>query len=205
MSILRVMHCRLGRALIALAGCLVLVACGEPPTKEMDLARTAIAAAERVHADRYAAADLKAAQDAFEKSTAAVAAHDFKLALNHALASHDRAQTAAQAATVAEQAQRAQLQQRIEDATARSRAARADVAAAARTRGLRRAASAASVALDTIAHDLQEARAQVEGGDLETADRLSHGAAERVAAAIATLQPGKRPATANRQPAHRAR
>lgn len=169
----------------------MLSACGEPPTKEMDLARAAIAAAEQAHASQYAGEDLRAAQEALDKSTAAVAAHDFKLALNHALASHDRAQTAARTAADTEQARRAQLLQRLEDASARSRSAQQDIAAASRVRGARRTATAAGATLDTITHDLQEARARLDAGDLDSADRLSHGAAERIAAVIATLQPGR--------------
>jgi hypothetical protein len=205
LSILTGMSGRFGSSLVALAGCVILAACGEPPVKEMDLARQAIRAARDAHAEAYAAAELKAAEDAFEKSTAAVTGGDFKLALNHALTSHERAQAAARMAAEAETPLRTRLGTTIEDATARLTAARAAVAAAAKVRSTRRTAAKAGSALTTIDGALQKAGVLVKDGDLKAAEAALEGVSGRIAAAIAPLDRAKRPAAPAGRPGTRRR
>lgn len=169
------------------------------------MAREAIRTARDAHADVYAAEELAAAEETLAKSTAAVTDRDFKLALNHALASHERAQAAARMAAEAEQALRTQLDATIQDATARVTTARAAVAAAAKVRSTRRAAARAGNTLTTIEGDVQKAGAMVAGGDLKAAETALDGVTARIAAAIAPLQPAARPAAAARRPASRTR
>lgn len=169
------------------------------------MARQAIQAARDARADVYAAGELTAAEDAFEKSTAAVADRDFKLALNHALASHERAQSAVRMAAEAEGALRTRLDAALQDATARVTSARAAVAAAAKVRSTRRAAAKAGTALTTIERELQKTGTMVAGGELKAAEAALEGVNGRIAAAIAPLQPARRPAAAPRRPATRTR
>src|SRR6476646_8902770 len=68
----------LGPALLAIAS---LVACGEPPDKEMHQAQGAIDAARAAGAETYAPAELKAAVDALTRAQDAVAQRDYRLAL----------------------------------------------------------------------------------------------------------------------------
>ena len=96
------------------------------------MARQAIHVARDARADVYAAAELAAAEQALEKSTAAVTGRDYKLALNHALTSHERAQAATRLATDAEKVLRARLDATLEDATNRLTAARSQMDAAAK-------------------------------------------------------------------------
>ena len=72
-----------------------LVACGEPPDKEMHQAQGAIDAARAAGADTYAPDEFKAAVDALARAQDAVAQRDYRLALNNALDSRERAQNAA--------------------------------------------------------------------------------------------------------------
>ncbi|MCA1586185.1 MAG: hypothetical protein LC791_15915 [Acidobacteria bacterium] len=64
----------------------------------MDQAQGAIDAARAAGANEYASAELTAAADALAKSEAAATQRDYRLALNHALDSRERAQAAAKAA-----------------------------------------------------------------------------------------------------------
>ncbi len=194
------MYCRLGRAFAALAACLVLAACGEPPTREMDMARDAIATARAARADQYAPGELSAAETALEKSTEAVAGKDFKLALNHALTSHERAQAARQLAVEAEATLRTEVGQALDAADAHLTSARATVetAAAARTRALRRAATTAGRKLDTAERQLQEARALTDQGELTTAADRVREATAQINETVAALPPLHPPAAPRR-------
>ncbi len=186
------MFSRFGRASAALLVCAAAVACGEPPTKEMDLARQAIEAARSAQAERYAPAELTAAQTAMDKSTAAVANRDFKLALNHALDSHERAKVASSAATAAHRDLRARLDASLTDVTSRLASARTTVGAAARVRSSRRAAARAGRVLDTIEKDLQKAGALVNADDLDAAETLLVRVSARITEVLGTLPAASR-------------
>ena len=72
------------------------MACGgEPPDKEMQQAQGAIDAARAAGADQYAHEEFAAAQEALTHANEAVEQRDYRLALNHALDSRERAQNAA--------------------------------------------------------------------------------------------------------------
>lgn len=75
-----------------------LVGCADPPNKEMDQAQGALDAARAAGADRYATTEFTAARTALDGARAAVTAGDYRLALNHALDSRERAQNAAREA-----------------------------------------------------------------------------------------------------------
>lgn len=192
------MFVRTGRASAALLACALTVACGQPPTKEMDLARQALEAARTAGAERYAAAELTAAQDALDKSIAAVANRDFKLALNHALDSHERAQAATRSAATAHAALRTRLDGALADATSRLASARTAVSAAARARASRRRAARAGTSLDTIDRDLQKARALLSADDLDAADTILSRVRARIVEVMVSLQPPGKPAAGRR-------
>ena len=78
--------------------CALAMACSEPPTREMDLARGAIDAARAAGAETYAADEYKAAVTALARAEEAVGQRDHRLALNYALDSRERAQNAAKLA-----------------------------------------------------------------------------------------------------------
>lgn len=72
--------------------------CAEPPSKEMNQAQGAIDAARAAGADRFAAEEFQAAVNALKRSDEAVAARDYRQALNNAIDSRERAQNAAKLA-----------------------------------------------------------------------------------------------------------
>jgi hypothetical protein len=83
---------------LALVMFVLSAGCAEPPNKEMNQAQGAIDAARAAGADKFAADEFKAAQDALRRSEDAVVAGDYRQALNHALDSRERAQNSAKLA-----------------------------------------------------------------------------------------------------------
>ena len=90
---------RAGLLVVASACLAAAMACAEPPDKEIQQAIGAIDAARAAGAAEYAAEDFTAAQDALTRANDAVELRDYRLALNHALDSRERAQNAAKMAT----------------------------------------------------------------------------------------------------------
>jgi hypothetical protein len=115
---------------VVLAGILcssiVFAGCAAPPTREMDQAQGAIDAARAAGADRYAATQYEAAVKALKSAHDAVAARDYRLALNHALDSGERAQTAAKEAASQQVALRSSAERRLAQAAPRAAIAEAE-------------------------------------------------------------------------------
>jgi Domain of unknown function (DUF4398) len=73
----------------------VLIACSEPPQREIDAAQVAVEAAKATGADGYAADEYTAAVTALQKSRASVDQRDYRQALNYAIDARQRAIEAA--------------------------------------------------------------------------------------------------------------
>ena len=159
-----------------LLACLVLVSCAEPPRSEMDQAQGAIDAARAAGADRYAATQYDAAVKALQNAQDAVAARDYRLALNHALDSRDRAQKAAKEAANQQVLLRSRAERRLAELTAmvdRTRRQLAEVEAGAQRRPL---ATARKAIADAEA-SLQKAGTGIQDGDYQLSEeRLSESA-----------------------------
>jgi hypothetical protein len=83
---------------LSLAFALAALACGEAPEREMQQAQGALDAARAAGANDYARDEFAAAEDALKRAQQAVADRDYRLALNDALDSRERAQAAAKQA-----------------------------------------------------------------------------------------------------------
>jgi hypothetical protein len=173
--------------ILTLAFALAAGACAEPPNKEMHQAQGAIEAARAAGAERYAAAELAAAVKALAQADTAATQRDYRLALNHALDSRERAQSAAREAATGR-------------ASARSRAERllAEVTTALATAtGRLEAAKTAKLADDVLAaprdqiaavqEAVQEAGTALGREDYLGAAQALEGRADAVRAAIASV------------------
>jgi hypothetical protein len=173
--------------ILTLAFALAAGACAEPPNKEMHQAQGAIEAARAAGAERYAAAELAAAVKALAQADTAATQRDYRLALNHALDSRERAQSAAREAATGR-------------ASARSRAERllAEVTTALATAtGRLEAAQTAKLADDVLAPPrdqiaavqkaVQEAGTALGREDYLGAAQALEGRADAVRAAIASI------------------
>jgi hypothetical protein len=162
----------LGPALLAIAS---LVACGEPPDKEMHQAQGAIDAARAAGAETYAPAELKAAVDALTRAQDAVAQRDYRLALNNALDSREQAQNAAKTA-----ADRSAAERLLADVTS------AIAVSAARLRAAE-AARAPTITTDPLKEGLASARQATEDAGKALAIQDYLGAKARLDGIVVSL------------------
>jgi hypothetical protein len=163
------------------------ISCAAPPHKEMDQAQGAIDAARAAGAERYAPTEYAAAGQALKQANDAVAARDYRLALNYALESREQAQNAARTAADS----RAKLRGGVERSIAEARAllvetrARLDGPAAAQIpRATRRTALQR---LKQLEGDLQKADAALGAERYTDADRVLTGIKQQIEAVAATL------------------
>jgi hypothetical protein len=175
------------RALL-LASSLFMAACGgEPPDKEMQQAQGAIDAARAAGADLYAADEFTAAQAALSRAEDAVGARDYRLALDHALDSRQRAQNAAKLAADGMASARVEADRAITAAAAGINTLRARLKSAEALRLPARTVTPPRQAVADGDRRLQEARAALERGDYRGARDAAAAANTALAAASTEL------------------
>ena len=179
---------------LAFAIVILSAGCAEPPHKEMNQAQGAIDAARAAGADRFATAEFTAATDALKRSEEAVAARDYRQALNHAIDSRERAQSAARMAVEGRADARGQAERAIaEVATLLSQAqAQLKNLASRPLRGPR-----ATVA--NAEKGLQEARAALAKEDYGAVTTALKGVAAALQAALGQIDGGGAPAGSRRK------
>jgi hypothetical protein len=184
-------------AVVVLAA--AMAACGNPPDREMQQAQGAIDAARAVGAEQYAAGEFLAAQDALIRAGEAVALRDYRLALNHALDSRERAQNAAKLAADAKAAARVDADHALSRMAAEVAGLQGKLKAAEATRTPARVLTPARQAIVDGEQRLQEARAAFEMGDYAQVVGAETPATEALAAAARALDTATAPATRRRR------
>ena len=178
------------RARLLPAVCLALfvtIGCGgEPPDKEMQQAQGALDAARAAGADKYASEEFTAATLALTNAREAVEQRDYRLALNHALDSRERAQNAAKMAADGKAAARTEADRAINAAQAEINAAEARMKTA-ETGKTAKAPDRLRRAIGTAQATLQEARADFERGDYLEIPAIAKSATASLTAASAEL------------------
>lgn len=189
---------RVGRRL-ALVILVLSASCAEPPNKEINQAQGAIDAARAAGADRFAAAEFAAATDALKRAEEAVAAGDYRLALNHAIDSRERAQSAAKMAVEGRADARGQAERAIaEVATLISRAqAQLKDPDIVRLNGRTLRAPRATVA--AAEKMLQEARSALAGENYAAVTKALNGAAADLQAALSEIDAVASPGSSRRK------
>ena len=187
------------RALACVAAALLCAACAAPPNKEMDQAQGAIDAARAAGADRYATTEYSAATEALKNANDAVGVGDYRLALNFALESRERAQNAARGAADAKARVRAEVEHGITEITAVIAQARSRLMAAERARVARRLLQAPRADLTAAEAALQKAGEAVGAEDYLLAREALNGVKERVTAALMAINQTMAPRTAARR------
>jgi hypothetical protein len=173
-----------------LAALLVVPACAEPPNKEINQAQGALDAARAVGADRYAADEYQAAAAALKAANDAVIQRDYRLALNNALDSRDRAQNAARLAADERARLRGEVERSMAEVASLLAQANGRVAAAEKLRVPRRTLRQAQQLLAQINDDVQKAGAAMTAEDYASARPALVGIKERLAQVIALLDQG---------------
>jgi len=174
-------------ALVLAAVSVLLAACAEPPTTEMDRAQGAIDAARAAGAEQYAPTEYSAATGALKNAYDAVAARDYRLALNFALQSHEYAQNAARETANTKARTRADVERAVTDITALVADGQARIAAAARARVPRARLTRATDVLAAARTSLQKAGEAVAAGDYLAANAALAGVKEGTEQALAEV------------------
>ena len=189
---------RVGRRL-ALVILVLSASCAEPPNKEINQAQGAIDAARAAGADRFAAAEFVAATDALKRAEEAVAAGDYRLALNHAIDSRERAQGAARMSVEGRADARGQAERAIaEVATLISRAqAQLKDPDVVRLNGRTLRAPRATVA--AAEKMLQEARSALASENYPAVTQALNGAAADLQAALSEIDAVASPGSSRRK------
>lgn len=164
-----------------------LVACADPPNKEMDQAQGALDAAHAAGADRYATTELTAARKALDDARAAVTAGDYRLALNHALDSRERAQNAAREAANTKAQLRGGVERSMAEIAPRLASANSRLHTAQRARPAARTLRGPTDDLAAANADVQKAGEAVKADDYMAAREAVERAQRRIAAADAAL------------------
>ena len=165
----------------------VLSACAEPPNKEINQAQGALDAARAAGADRYAVDEYRAAAAALKAANDAVAQGDYRLALNNALDSRERAQNAARLAAEGRARARGEVERSMAEVASLLAQANGRVAAAGKTRVPRRALREAQQLLAAVNDDVQKAGAAMKAEDYASAQPALSGIKERITRVIALL------------------
>ena len=165
----------------------------------MNQAQGAIETARAAGADKFAAGEFTAAVDALKRSEEAVAAGDYRLALNHAIDSRERAANAAKMAVEGRADARGHAERAIAEAAtlltqAQTQLKNPDVARL-NARVLREPRGAVAGAEKM----LQEARAALKAEDYAGVTKALNGAAAELQAALAEIDAATSPRPAPRK------
>ena len=171
----------------------LFAACGAPPTREMDQAQGAIDAARAAGADRYAGEQYQAAVKALQSAHDAVGARDYRLALNHALDSRDRAQRAAKEGASQQATLRSSAERRLAEVTANLDRAKQRLSAAEAARVPKRALAAPLAAIGEAEASLQKAGTRIQEGEYQLSQDLLSESANKLKSAIAEIDKVQNP------------
>jgi hypothetical protein len=180
---------RFSLALAALlCACSLLVGCAAPPTREMDQAQGSIDAARAAGADRYATEQYDAAVKALHNAQDAVGQRDYRLALNYALDSRDRAQRAAKEAASQQAVLRSAAERRLGQVTATLDQAEQRLKAAEGARVPRRDLAAARTAIAAAQVSLQKAGTSIQESNYIVSQEQLAESAKNLDKAIAEIE-----------------
>ena len=165
----------------------------------MDQAQGALDAAKAAGAEQYAPDEYRAAADALTRSHEAVAQSDYRLALNHALDSRERAQNAARQAADGKAQVRGEADLTMQEVSGLIVRANARLEASRKARVPRRLVAAPAQEVATVSEEVQKAREMLARGNYLEARGLLGTLKSRMQKAIATIESAAAPPAARRR------
>jgi len=171
-----------GRLLCIFIVSSLLSACADPPDKEMQQAEGAIAAARAAGAEEYAPEEFAASVDALKRAHDAAADRDYRLALNNALDSRERAENAAKMGSDGKAMARGKAERTLTAAIAALRSAEAQLKTLENGRTSTTALATLRMRIDDAAVTLQKARTALDVGDYKRAGAEASDAAGQLTA-----------------------
>jgi hypothetical protein len=181
-----------------LAIALLTLACGEPPNREIDQAQGAIDAARAAGADQYATNEYKSAVDALKSAQDAVTQHDYRLALDRAIESRERAQIAARDGANNKAQVRGEVERSMAEIATLVAEANVRLDAAEKARVSRRVLAEPTEAVAAINAEMQKAGEAIQAGDYLASRKLLEGLKDRIQKTIAAIDEAMAP-QANRR------
>jgi hypothetical protein len=178
---------------------LATIACGEPPDKELQAAQAAIEAARSAGAPEYAHDEFAAAEDALKHARDAVADRDYRLALNNALDSRERAQEAAREATANKASARAEASRELTNASATLGELKAQLRSASSSHAPTHLLASAESRIAAEEPVVQEARTAIGKGDYRAAVTALKGSTARLQSIKEELEDAVAPAARRRR------
>ena len=172
------------RSLCVLSLLVGVVACAEPPHKEMNQAQGAIDAARAAGAEQFGAQELAAAVDLLARSAQAAAGNDYRLALSLAIDSRQRAQDAARTAVDNRARARGNAERGLAELNVLLSQARNRFDHPAVTKLPRRVLDQARQSVATAEEAMQEARAALEKDEYGRASQRIEGVSQRLQEAL---------------------
>jgi hypothetical protein len=176
-------------AMLLIALSTFCAACAEPPNNEMQQAQGAIDAARAAGADQYAHDEFAAAVDALKRANDAVADRDYRLALDNALDSRERARNATKQASDQKAAERAAAERAILAASKGIATAQSRIQTSDGGRTPARTLANARRKVSESEKQLQEARAAFDAGDYPKATEAATTITGQLADATRDLEP----------------
>ena len=153
----------------------------------MDQAQGSIDAARAAGADRFATEQYEAAVKALKNAQDAVNQRDYRLALNYALDSRDRAQRAAKEAASQQVILRSAAERRLGEVTASLDQARQRLKAADSARVARRTLANARAAIAAAEASLQKAGTSIQESNYKVSQEQLADSAKNLEAAVAEI------------------
>lgn len=179
---------------------LLVAACAEPPSREMNQAKGAIDAARAAGAEQYASTEFAAAVDALARSEQAVTQNDYRLALGLAIESRERAQEAARIAGDNRAKARGDAERVVAEARLRLSQVLERLKDPQMARLSRRALAEPRQMIEAAEKTVQEARTALEAHDYARAIEVTEGFAARIQELHAALDTALAPPPARRRP-----
>lgn len=183
----------------SLIAAFMLFGCAEPPDREMQQAQGAIDAARAAGADRYARDEFSAAQDLLKQSHDAVGQSDYRLALNYAIDSRERAQNAAKLASDNKAAARVEADHALSAVDAALDDVDAKLKVAENVRAARRSVTQARQTATDAEAAVQKARAAFDQGDYPAVNEALGGITAHLQAAARDLDAATSPPARRRR------
>jgi multidrug efflux pump subunit AcrA (membrane-fusion protein) len=180
-------------------GSILAAGCAEPPNIEMDQAQGAIDAAQAAGAEQYATTEYGAATTALKSANDAVAAGDYRLALNYALESREHAQNAARDTANTKARMRSDIERGLVEIDALIAKGEAQIASAQRARVAARQLRQPAAELADAKADLQDPREAVGRGDYLGAAEALDGVKKRVEKVLMEISSATTPQPSRRR------
>jgi len=184
---------------LALTAVLLISACGDPPDKELQQARSAIESARGAGAEVYARDEFSAAETALKGANEAVDQRDYRLALNRALDARERAQNAEKEAVSRKAIARTEASRAVAAAGRALDEARARLKTAEGARLPARVVTPARRSITDNEVAVQEARTAFGQGDFAHATEVAGAATTQLRGLAKDLESATAPAARRRR------